>query len=111
MLQRMAARSTAIESEIRAKAIADLLASGATRMRCLQFASETWGIGTRMGDDYIARARELLRANWTDVDRQQMVADLLTQYASLQEQARDQNHLAVALGCINGAARLAQLVS
>ena len=40
-----------------------------------------------------------------------MIADLLSQYSTLQQQARDQNHLAVALGCINGAARLAQLVS
>ena len=80
-------------------------------MRCLQYASEQWGIGARQTDDYIARARELLRANWSDVDRAQMVADLLSQYSTLQQQAREQNHLAVALGCINGAARLAQLVS
>jgi hypothetical protein len=104
-------RSTVAESEIRTQAIADLLASGATRMKCLQYAAEQWGIGTRMADDYIARARDLLRANWSNVQREQMVADLLTQYATLQEEARKQSHLAVALGCINGAARLAQLVS
>lgn len=80
-------------------------------MRCIQFASENWGIGARQTDEYIARARDLLRANWSNVQREQMVADLLTQYATLQEEARKQAHLAVALGCINGAARLAQLVS
>lgn len=104
-------RSTVAESEIRTQAIADLLASGATRMRCMQFAAENWGISTRQTDEYIARARELLRANWSNIQREQMVAELLTQYATLQQEARNQNHLAVALGCINSAARLAQLVS
>jgi hypothetical protein len=104
-------RSTVAESEIRTQAIADLLAKGATRSDCVRFAAEQWGIGERQTETYIARARDVLKANWSNVQREQMVADLLTQYATLQQQARDQNHLAVALGCINGAARLAQLVS
>ena len=104
-------KSTVAESEIRAQTFARIIANGGKRSDCVQHAALEWGIGARQADNYIARARELIKADWSDVQRDQMIADLLSQYSTLQQQARDQNHLAVALGCINGAARLAQLVS
>lgn len=40
-----------------------------------------------------------------------MVAEVLSQYNSLQVEAREKGQLAVALGCIHGAAKVAQLIS
>ncbi len=102
---------TAAEYELRVQRIARLIASGGKRTDCLQFAAKEWGIKTRTADELIARARELIKADWMDVQRDQMIADLLSQYSTLQMEARRTGHLNVALGCIHGAARLAQLVS
>lgn len=104
-------KSTAAEVEIRAQKFAGLLSRGATRLECCQYASEKWGVCDRTADRYLARAREIIKECWSNVQRDQMVADLLSQYASLQQQARTSGQFSVALGCINGAARLAQLVS
>jgi hypothetical protein len=104
-------RSTVAESELRTQRIARIIASGGKRSDCLRFAAEQWGISTRQTETYIARARDLIKADWAEIHRDQMIADLLSQYSTLQMEARRTGHLNVALGCIHGAARLAQLVS
>ena len=58
----------------------------------------------------IGESRELLREDW-DMERYEMVSELLSQASTLQMEARKRGQLSVALGCINTAARLAQLVS
>lgn len=107
----MAERTTASDFDMRAKRLARLLANGARMSDCFQFAAERWGIGERQARNYVNRARELLKADWTDIEREQMVAEILAQYSTLQLEARRKGQYAVALGCINGAAKLAQLVS
>jgi hypothetical protein len=102
-------RSSASEADFRSQRVARLLASGARRSDCVQFAAKEWGVGIRTADSYIARARKLLREDWTEVKRDQMLAEILSQYSSLQMEARRQGQLAVALGCIHGAAKVAQL--
>ncbi len=107
----MPARASAADMEMRAKRLARLLANGGRASDCVQFAAERWGIGERQARHAIARARELLKADWEDVQREQMIAEILSQYSTLQMEARRKGQYAVALGCINGAAKLAQLVS
>ena len=107
----MADRATASDFDMRAKRLARLLANGARMSDCLQFASDRWGVGERQARNYVARARELLKADWSDIQRDQMVAEILAQYSTLQLEARKTGQLHVALGCIHGAAKLAQLVS
>ena len=107
----MAERASAAEMEMRAKRLARLLANGARASDCVQFAAERWGVGERQARHAIARARELLKADWSDIQRDQMVAEILSQYSTLQLEARKAGQLHVALGCIHGAAKLAQLVS
>ena len=51
-----------------------------------------------------------MKADW-DMDRPQMVADLLSQAATLQMEAREKGHYHIALGAINTAAKLAQIIS
>ena len=45
------------------------------------------------------------------MERDQMIAEVLSQYNSLQVEAREKGQLAVALGCIHGAAKVAKLIS
>ena len=61
-------------------------------------------------DKYLEIARAEMKADW-DMERPQMVADLLSQAATLQMEAREKGHLHIALGAINTAAKLAQIIS
>jgi hypothetical protein len=74
----------------------------------VQYAATEWGLKPRQVDNYIQRAREILRADW-EIDRKTFVAELLSQLASLQKEARKSNQPHVALGCINTAARIARV--
>jgi hypothetical protein len=102
---------TAAEYELRVQRIARMIAAGGKRSDCLQFAASTWGIETRTADRLIARARELIKADWKEVHRDQMLAELLSQYSTLQMEARRSGQLNVVLGCIHGMAKLTNLLS
>ena len=104
-----ASKSTAAKVDMRVNRVARLLANGATRSECVQYGSSEWGVGARQVDKYIQKARKVLRADW-EIDRQTMVAELLSQLASLQKEARKTNNPSVALGCINSAARIARIL-
>ena len=105
-----APRGTKHESIDRANHFARIIANGGRRSDCIQYASEHWGVSARSCDTYLALAREKLKADW-DIERPQMVADLLSQCSTLQMEARAAGQLHIALGAINTAAKLAQLCS
>lgn len=107
----MAAKGTTkAETELRGRKFAEIIAKGGRRSDCIAYAAENWGIGPRACDLYLAQARDQLKADW-DIERPQMIADLLSQCSTLQLEARKAGHLHIALGAINTAARLAQLCS
>ena len=68
------------------------------------------GVGPRTIDRYLMKAREQIKADW-DIERPQMVADLLAQCSTLQMEARRSGQYHIALGAINTAAKLASLCS
>jgi len=103
-------RSTAAEKDFRVNRVARMLANAAVRSEICQYAADKWGVHERTADEYIRAARELLREDW-EIDRRTFTAELLSQLASLQKEARKAGHGNIALGCINSAARLAQLVN
>jgi hypothetical protein len=103
-------RSTQLETQSRAAEFARIIANGGRRSDCVRHASENWGVGERSCDKYLAMARDQLKADW-DLERPQMVADLLSQCATLQQEARAAGQLHIALGAINTAAKLAQICS
>jgi len=106
----MARKSTAAEKEYRINRVARLLSNGAVRSEVLQYAASEWGVKTRTTDDYIAGARELLKADW-DIDRRTFTAELMSQLASLQKECRKNGNQAhVALGCINTMAKIAHIL-
>lgn len=103
-------RSTIAEKTFRVNRVARMLANAAVRSEILQYSADKWGVSERTADEYIRAAREILSADW-EIDRRAFTAELLSQLASLQKEARKAGHGHIALGCINSAAKLAQLVN
>lgn len=106
----MGKKSTKAEVDYRVNRIARLLSNGAVRSEIVQYGATEWGVSARQCDEYIARARDVLKADW-DIDRRTFTAELLSQLASLQKEARkngNQSH--VALGCINTMAKIAHIL-
>ena len=103
-------RGTKQDTIDRANHFARIIANGGRRSDCIKYAEENWGVKTSSCDAYLALAREMLKADW-DIERPQMVADLLSQCSTLQMEARAAGQLHIALGAINTAAKLAQLCS
>jgi hypothetical protein len=99
----MAAADTCqAETLMRAAEFARIIANGGRR--------SDWGVSVRTCDSYLALARDQIRADW-DIERPQMIADLLSQCSTLQVEARQAGQFHIALGAINTAAKLAQLCS
>ena len=92
----------------RANQVARMFVKGATRRDVLQFAAEKWGMAPRTTDRLIADARACLVADF-QVDRVEMIAQLLSSLSLIQMKAIHQGDLSVALGCINAIAKLARL--
>ena len=106
----MGKKGTQAETIVRAKRFARIIANGGRRSDCVRYASENWGVGERSVDKYLEIARDELKKDW-DMERPQMIADLLAQCSTLQMEARRSGQYHIALGAINTAAKLAHLVS
>ena len=106
----MGKKGTQAETVVRAQRFARIIANGGRRSDCVRYASENWGEGERSVDKYLEIARDELKKDW-DMERPQMIADLLAQCSTLQMEARRSGQYHIALGAINTAAKLAHLVS
>tara|TARA_R100000808_G_C2114421_1_gene127502 strand:+ start:173 stop:493 length:321 start_codon:yes stop_codon:yes gene_type:complete len=106
----MGRKGTQAETVIRAQRFARIIANGGRRSDCVRYASENWGVGERTVDKYLEIARAELKKDW-DMERPQMIADLLAQCSTLQMEARRAGQYHIALGAINTAAKLAHLCS
>ena len=106
----MGKKGTQAETVVRAQRFARIIANGGRRSDCVRYASENWGVGERRVDKYLEIARDELKKDW-DMERPQMIADLLAQCSTLQMEARRSGQYHIALGAINTAAKLAHLVS
>lgn len=105
-----AKRGPKTETIDRAARFARIIANGGRRSDCIRYASENWGVGEAACGRLLAMARDQLKADW-DIERPQMIADLLSQCSTLQMEARRAGQYHIALGAINTAAKLAQLCS
>ena len=106
----MGKKGTQAETIVRAQRFARIIANGGRRSDCVRYASENWGVGERSVAKYLQIARDALKKDW-DMERPQMIADLLAQCSTLQMEARRSGQYHIALGAINTAAKLAHLVS
>ena len=106
----MGKKGTQAETIVRAQRLARIIANGGRRSDCVRYASENWGVGERSVAKYLQIARRELKKDW-DMERPQMIAELLAQCSTLQMEARRAGQFNIALGAINTAAKLAHLVS
>ena len=106
----MGKKSTHAEISLRVNRVARMLANGAVRSEIIQYGEKEWGVTMSMVDRYIKKARDIMRDDF-ELDRRTFTAELLSQLASLQKEARKTGQGHIALGCINSAAKLAQLIS
>ena len=106
----MGIKGTQAETVVRAQRFARIIANGGRRSDCVRYASENWGVGERSVAKYLQIARSELKKDW-DMERPQMIAELLAQCSTLQMEARRAGQFNIALGAINTAAKLAHLVS
>ena len=106
----MGKKGTQAETIVRAQRLARIIANGGRRSDCVRYASENWGVGERSVAKYLQIARSELKKDW-DMERPQMIAELLAQCSTLQMEARRAGQINIALGAINTAAKLAHLVS
>ena len=106
----MGKKGTQAETVVRSQKFARIIANGGHRSDCVRYASENWGVGERTVDKYLEIARAELKRDW-DIERPQMIADLLAQCSTLQMEARRSGQYHIALGAINTAAKLAHLCS
>jgi len=106
----MGKKGTQAETVVRSQKFARIIANGGRRSDCVRYASENWGVGERSVDKYLEIARAELKKDW-DMERPQMIADLLAQCSTLQMEARRSGQYHIALGAINTAAKLAHLCS
>ena len=98
------------EKEFRTLRIAALISKVATRSELMRYTANEWGLKQRQSDQYIQDARMVLKKDF-DIDRRQFTAEVLSQLSSLQKEARNNNQLHVALGCINSMAKIAQITT
>jgi len=102
--------ATAEEADLRVTEIVQRLGLGATRQQIQEWARKSWssGYSDRQVDEYLRAARAILRSNWAR-EREDFMLDLLEQYQRLASDARVQDQLGTALGCLNSMARLTNL--
>ena len=105
-----ASESSKIEIDLRVQKLSRIIATGGRRSDCLRYARENWGVSEATVDNYLKKAREDIKKDW-DIERPQMIADLLAQCSTLQMEARRAGQFHIALGAINTAPKLADLCS
>ena len=105
-----ASESSKIEIDLRVQKLSRIIATGGRRSDCLRYARENWGVSEATVDNYLKNAIEDIKKDW-DIERPQMIADLLAQCSTLQMEARRAGQFHIALGAINTAAKLADLCS
>jgi hypothetical protein len=93
------------ESEQRVNAVYDLLLRAHSRKQIIQFAAESWGIGDRQVDNYIARARELLALD-AELARPQWMHSALARLQEYERRAADKDQINTALIALDKQARL-----
>lgn len=94
----------------RVNRIARMYAHAAVRSEVVQYCAENWGLSERQADEYIKKAKEVLREDF-EIDRRTFTAELMSQLASIQKECRRTGNYSTALGAINSMMKLAQLVN
>jgi hypothetical protein len=85
-----------------------MLCDGKSRTEILRFIADEWKLSTRMGEDYLARAYELLEKD-CEMARPAFLSELLGGIRSIRQQAEQRGQMQVALNAIRLQAELTGL--
>ena len=80
----MAKKSDKAEIDRRIHTVVKLLSSAKTTSYVCQYASDEWGVDRRTAERYLAKAREIIRADYS-VERSDFLGSLLALLALLNE--------------------------
>lgn len=92
----------------RVHAVYKMMCRGESRTTIVRSCAESWGIKTRVVDNYMSEARDLLREDFA-VDRFQFAIETMANLRELRSLSIRSGQYSVALGCTTRMATLAQL--
>ena len=101
----MPKKCTNTEADQRVNAVYDLIVRAHSRTQIVRFASETWGVGERQTEHYMARARQLLALD-AELERPQWLAAAIARLQEYERRASDKDQISIALKALEDQARL-----
>jgi hypothetical protein len=101
----MAKKSTNVEIDDRVNQVYDLLLRAYSRNQIVRHCSESWNVGERQAENYIARARQLMQLD-AELERPQWLAAAIARLQDYERRASDSNQLSVALKALEDQAKL-----
>jgi len=101
-------RGAVAHTVARAAVVAGWLTDGCSSAEVRQRARDQWGVSHRTADRLVAAGRAELVRGW-DVQREEMIALLLSRLDTVFREAMAAKNHGAALGAVNSAAKLAQL--
>jgi predicted ABC-class ATPase len=98
-------KCTNTEADQRVNAVYDLIVRAHSRTQIVRFASETWGVGERQTEHYMARARQLLALD-AELERPQWLAAAIARLQEYERRASDKDQISIALKALEDQAKL-----
>ena len=105
----MAKKSDAAEIDRRVHTVVKLLSSAKTSSYVLRFCSEEWGVTERQGHTYLARAREIIRADYS-IERHDFLASRLALLDKIGDSSINTKQHSNAVGALKLQAQLTRLL-
>lgn len=79
----MAKKGTKAEVELRVQTVYEMILKGATRPFIIRYAAEKWDLSERTVDEYMCRARDIIRETFEDRDRERLIIDTIAKLSDL----------------------------
>ena len=105
----MGKKSDAAEIDRRIHTVIKLLSSAKTSSYVLRFCAEEWGVQKRQAENYLARAREIIRADYS-VDRSDFLGSRLALLDEIIESSIRTKQHSNAVGALKLQAQLTRLL-
>ena len=102
-------RATRAQQDLRIARLGRLMAKGATKRDCYDYAASEWGMSLRRAQEIVKMAIDRNTSDWT-LNRSDFAALLLDQLAELKKVTAQKDNHSVQLGCINTMAKIARLL-
>ena len=105
----MAKKSSKHEVDRRVHEIVKLISSAKTTSYICRFASEEWGVDRRTSERYLARARDIIRADYS-IERNEFMASRIALLDKIAERSIESGQHSNAVGAIRLQSELTRLL-